>query len=127
MNGRIATIALVCLVGSFAHANGPPLSPGGLKSIATKWQASNNTRVDIAPGLEVTFILEERAPLRPVTGDETEVDLRLRRVLDEAERRYWRRRVETRTMIDDSWYPEDAGWVDQDGTLVPARMPWWIW
>jgi hypothetical protein len=62
-----------------------------------------------------------------IDRNETEVEQRARRALREANQRYWQRRIESKTMMEGGWYPEEAGWITPEGEPVVNKWPWWVW
>ena len=62
-----------------------------------------------------------------IDSTESEVDRRLREALNAANTRYWKNRVRMKTLPDDRWTPQQAGWVDASGRFLVVNWPWWAW
>ena len=84
------------------------------------WSPMTQEAVPQVESIEVVTALETGA-------SETDVDRRVREILDEANSRYWRNRARTRTLPEDRWTPQQAGWVDASGRPLVANWPWWAW
>ena len=62
-----------------------------------------------------------------VDPTESEVDRRVREALNAANTRYWKNRARMKTLPDDRWTPQQAGWVDASGRFLVVNWPWWAW
>jgi hypothetical protein len=58
---------------------------------------------------------------------ETDVEKRVREILNDANTRYWKNRARMKTLPEDRWTPQQAGWVDASGRPLVANWPWWAW
>ena len=83
----------------------------------------------IRPVTEVSIIevAPIEAPQRDRIESESEVDRRVRDILNEANTRYWKNRVRTKTLPLDRWTPQQAGWMDASGRPMVLNWPWWAW
>ena len=78
------------------------------------------------PPVQDSIPVETVEVLSEVRG-ETEVDRRVREILNAANARYWKRRVHTKTLPGDRWTPQQAGWIDASGRPLVVNWPWWAW
>ena len=62
-----------------------------------------------------------------IQSSESDVDRRLREVLNAADNRYWKNRARTKTLPKDRWTPRQAGWIDASGRPLGINWPWWAW
>ena len=62
-----------------------------------------------------------------IRSSESDVDRRLREVLNAADTRYWKNRARTKTLPEDRWSPRQAGWIDASGRPLVINWPWWAW
>lgn len=130
MNKLLIPFLVFPFLNSSVWATGP-MSPSSGRMLVQVWAKSNATRFPMRiteprnPGRR--FDVEEHELLVIIDGDESEVDQRARRALSEANQRYWQRRIESRTMLEGGWYPEEAGWITSDGDADVNKWPWWVW
>jgi hypothetical protein len=77
--------------------------------------------------------LSEPAPKSNVATEpddpkpETSVERRAREVRQEANQRWYERRVNADVPLEGYSYPEMSGWFTPSGEPVPERWPWWLW
>ena len=58
---------------------------------------------------------------------ESAVERRSRALRQEANQRWYERRIHTGMPFEGRSYPEVAGWFTPKGEPVPERWPWWLW
>ena len=88
---------------------------------------SQDDRTIAAPAQVTSDVEAARIESLEVDPTESEVDRRVREALNAANTRYWRNRVRMKTLPDDRWTPQQAGWIDASGRLLVVNWPWWAW
>lgn len=132
------------LVGTLAHAS-PPMHPGAGAAVVDAWQESAPAQANVRPAhdsdgaygsidtdWQASDWMTERFADSSLLGDgdaldeESDVARRAREVQEEANQRWYGRRVRTGTPLGGEWYPEEAGWVSPEGEPDAAKWPWWL-
>ena len=135
MNKLLLPLIVLPLATSTGLASAP-MSPGAGKTLVRAWKQSDaskkveqaKTKSDAAKNQQGgrSYLLEEVVVVK-FSGDQSEVKQRARRAVQAANSRHWQRRVESETVIDRGWYPEEAGWITPEGNPVARKLPWWVW
>jgi hypothetical protein len=58
---------------------------------------------------------------------ESAVERRALALRQEANQRWYERRIHSNMPFEGRSYPEVAGWFTPEGDPVPERWPWWLW
>ncbi len=91
-------------------------------SVLSQDEVSTVAPTPVAAEVEVA-----RTERSGIQSSESDVDRRLREVLNSANTRYWKNRARTNTLPEDRWSPQQAGWIDASGRPLVINWPWWAW
>ncbi len=141
---QVNTVLFGAVCGTLAYAS-PPMHPGAGSAVMNVWsqsaaaqeQRQSTNKNDGAYGsidsdwqpsewvsnrfAEYPLYEENSSP-----GEESDVMRRTREVQEEANQRWYGRRIENDTTAGGDWYPEEAGWIAPDGKPDATKWPWWL-
>lgn len=147
----VPSIGILVLFGMITTPLSAQMRPGaGSAIISTQDQQANAEADDrlegINPATHLSRIdsvdwarpewLTEPAP-RPIGTEQSDesddsrsqstVELRAQALRQEANQRWYERRIHTDMPLEGRSYPKDFGWFTPKGDPVPERWPWWLW
>ena len=77
--------------------------------------------------VSVTELAQSEGPERERIESRSAIDRRVQDILNDANARYWKNRARMKTLPQDRWTPQQAGWMDASGRPLVVNWPWWAW